>query len=163
MYEKLTGLFNVDYFMRYVNRYDQYYKDVSFDAVFCDIRHFHSVNKQYGRQFGDLVLRTIGISMKKLTRKTGGIGCRKEGGTFLLYFPHQEDCKQLLEKFMENLFVDPDTAERITTRVGVFTDAQKEPDIEERFARAKNAAGNAEKQTGFESGKYTIVVSDGEA
>ena len=163
MYEKLTGLFNVDYFMRYVNRYDQYYKDVSFDAVFCDIRHFHSVNKQYGRQFGDLVLRTIGISMKKLTRKTGGIGCRKEGGTFLLYFPHQEDCKQLLEKFMENLFVDPDTAERITMRVGVFTDAQKEPDIEERFARAKNAAGNAEKQTGSESGKYTIVVTDGEA
>lgn len=89
--DKLTGLYNVDYFIRYVNLLDQQSKGAAFDAFACDVNRFHEINEQYGRQFGDLVLRSIGIGIKKLARKTGGIGCRKGGDTFLLYCPHRED------------------------------------------------------------------------
>ena len=141
--DKLTGLFNIDYFLRYVNRYDQHYKDAAFDAVVCNVNRFHEVNEQYGRQFGDLVLRSIGISLTKLARKTGGIGCRKEGDTFLLYCPHQNDYEELFQKFLEDLFIDEDTADKVTLRFGVCANAQLEPDIEERFIRAKHAADSA--------------------
>ncbi len=94
--DKLTGLYNVDYFIRYVNLLDQQSKGAAFDAFACDVNRFHEINEQYGRQFGDLVLRSIGIGIRKLARKTGGIGCRKGGDTFLLYCPHREDYEQLI-------------------------------------------------------------------
>ncbi len=138
--DKLTGLYNIDYFIRYVNRYDQYYLDVDFDVVVCNVSQFHALNEQYGQQFCDLVLRSIGIGIKKLARKTGGIGCRKEGDTFLLYIPHRNDYEQQLKSFLADLFFEEEIADKVTMRFGIFPYAQKEPDIEERFIRAKTAA-----------------------
>lgn len=138
--DKLTGLLNIDYFIRYVHRYDQHYKDEDFDAIVCNVNRFHALNEQYGRQFGDLVLRSLGIGINKLARKTGGIGCRKDGDTFLLYCPHQDDYEQMLRQFTEDLFFEETTANRVKLRFGVFASAQREPDIEERFACAKIAA-----------------------
>ncbi len=142
--DKLTDLLNIDYFMRYVARYDQNYRETAFDAVVCSVNDFYALNEQYGKQFGDLVLRSIGISMNHLARKTGGIGCRKEGDTFLFYCPHREDYEQLLRKFVEELFIGAETENRVTLRFGVFVNAQREPDIEERFFRAKLAADSVE-------------------
>ena len=141
--DKLTGLFNFEYFIRYVNRFDQQYKETAADAVVCDVNRFRAVNEQYGRHFGDLVLRSIGISIRNLTRKTGGIGCRRDD-TFLLYCPHQEDYESLLEKFLADLFVEKETASMVSLRFGIFANAGQEPDIEERFARAKRAADRIE-------------------
>ena len=142
--DKLTGLYNKDYFIRYVSRYDQHYKGAPFDAVVCDVNEFYSVNEHYGRQFGDLVLRSIGLGIARLARKTGGIGSRREGDTFLLYCPHQDDYEQLLKKFLEELFVEKETGDKVTLRFGIYANAQLEPDIEERFVRAKIAADNVE-------------------
>jgi diguanylate cyclase (GGDEF)-like protein len=138
--DKMTGLLNKDYFFRYVNRLDHLYKDDVLDAVVCDVNLFHSINKQYGRQFCDQVLKSIGNSIKKLARKTGGIGCRKEGDTFLLYCLHQDDYEDLLRGFVSEISTDQRIADRISLRFGVFADARQEPNIEERFARAEIAA-----------------------
>ena len=142
--DRLTGLFHFDYFLRYVNRYDRHFKDSAFDALVCDVNQFYKLNETYGRQFGDLVLRSIGIGIGKLARKTGGLGCRKNGDTFLLYCPHQDDYGPLLEKFLDELFVEEETANRVRLRFGVYANAQAEPDIEERFVRAKQAADKVE-------------------
>lgn len=138
--DKLTGLLNKDYFYRYVSRLDHLYRDTVLDAVVCDVNHFHSANKQYGRQFGDHVLRSIGSSIRKLARETGGIGCRQDGDVFLLYCPHQDDYEELLNGFMSDVFADKEIDGRIDLRFGVFTDACQVSDIEERFVRAKIAA-----------------------
>ena len=138
--DKLTGLYNVDYFIRYVNLLDRQSKGAAFDAFVCDVNRFHAINEQYGRQFGDLVLRSIGIGIKKLSRKTGGIGCRKGGDTFLLYCPHREDYEQLIGKFTADLYVEKDTAEKVTLRFGVFANAEQETDVERRFVYAGIAA-----------------------
>ena len=151
--DKLTGLFHFDYFLRYVSRYDQYYKDAAFDAVSCDVNELSSVNEQYGWQFRDLVLRSIGISVNRFARKTGGIGCRGEKDTFLLYCPHQENLEDMLKKLEEGLFVDQETAGKITLRFGIYENAQLEPDVEERFVLAKIASdsvkGDPEKRFGY--------------
>ena len=138
--DKLTGLFNRDYFVRYMKRYDQQYRDRALDVVACNVNQFHSINETYGRQFGDLVLRSIGHSIRRLARKTGGIGCRQGGDTFLLYCPHQDDYDQLLQKFLSDVFVEKETAEKVRLRFGVFEHAEREKSIEARLACALSAA-----------------------
>ncbi|MGX8687235.1 MAG: GGDEF domain-containing response regulator, partial [bacterium] len=151
--DKLTGLLNKDYFFRYVGRLDHLYKDSMLDAVACDVNKFHSVNKQYGRQFGDQVLRSIGTGLRKLARETGGISCREEDDTFLLYCPHQEDYERLFTEFLSKAFAEEETADRIKIRFGVFVNAQQEPEMDERFERARIAAdrvkNDPEKICGF--------------
>lgn len=139
--DKLTGLLNKDYFFRYVNRLDQLYRQTALDAIVCDVNCFHAANRQYGRQFCDQVLRSIGIGVRKLARQTGGISCRQGGDTFLLYCPHQENYERLLGAFAEEVFADNKAAaERIGLRFGVFPDAKREPNLEKRFACAISAA-----------------------
>ncbi len=110
------------------------------DAVVCDVNRFHALNRQYGRQFGDQVLRNLGSSIRKLARRTGGIGCREVGDTFLLYCPHQEDYEELLQEFLSEVLVEQNMKDRVELRFGLYSNAQQELDIEERFVRAKIAA-----------------------
>ena len=138
--DKLTGLLNKDYFFRYVSRLDNIYKDTALDAVVCDVNRFYTINQKYGRKFGDRVLSAIGAALRKLARQTGGIGCRQGSDTFLLYCPHQEDYAFLLRKFTSDVFAEEEMADRVRLRFGVFADAKREPDAEERFARAAAAA-----------------------
>ena len=151
--DKLTGLLNKDYFFRYVGRLEQLYKETALDAVACDVNKFHSVNKQYGRQFGDRVLRSIGASMKKLARKTGGISCREKDDTFLLYCPHQNNYGQLINEFLSDVFSEEKIADKFSLRFGVFPNARKVESIEDRFECAKIAADRVknepEKNCGF--------------
>ncbi len=147
--DKLTGLLNYDYFIQYLNRFDHLYSDRACDAFVCDIVDFRSVNEKYGRQFGDLVLRSIGASLRKLARKTGGIGCRKDGDIFMLYCPHQDNFEQLVKAFQKNLFIDKETAGRISLSFGIFKNASQEPDIEERFVRARIAADGCDHPDGI--------------
>ena len=138
--DKLTGLLNRDYFFRYVSRLDHIYRDTTLDAVVCDVNRFYAINQQYGRQFGDRLLSAIGAALRKLARQTGGIGCRQGGDTFLLYCPHQQDYASLLRQFTADVFADKEMADRVSLRFGVFVNAKREPDPEERFARASAAA-----------------------
>ena len=138
--DKLTGLFNKDYFFRYVTRLDHIYKGFAMDAFAVDVNRFHSVNKQYGRHFGDIVLHSIGKSLRKLARETGGICCREGGDTFILYCPHQGDVEQLLWDFLDDVFEEEEIENKISLRIGVFLDAQMEKDVKERFEHAKIAA-----------------------
>ena len=154
--DKVTGLINKDYFFRYVNRLDHLYKDEILDAVVCDVNRFHSLNKQYGRQFGDQVLRSIGNSIKKLARKTGGIGCRKDGDTFLLYCLHQEDYEKLLQEFVSEILSEKEIADRVNLRFGVFVDARQELNIEERFVRAEIAADRIKDDSQIICGFYDL-------
>ena len=139
--DKLTGLLNRDYFFRYVRRLDNIYKDTVLDAVACDVNHFHSAVKQYGRHFGDYVLRTVGDSIRKLARETGGISCRQDDDTFLLYCPHQDDYETLIRAFVSGILADEEIRERVDLKFGIYANAQQEPDLEERFMRADLAAG----------------------
>jgi len=151
--DKFTGLLNKDYFFRYVSRLDHLYKETVLDAVCCDVNRFHSVNRQYGRQFGDKVLRSIGAGMKKLARETGGISCREKDDTFLLYCPHQNNYEQLTGRFLSEVFSEEDFADRFSIRFGIYTDARQTGDIEERFEFAKIAANRVkndpERNCGF--------------
>ncbi len=152
--DRLTGLLHYDFFIRYVERFDQHYEEAAMDAVACDVNGFHSINELYGRHYGDLVLRSVGMGINKFARRVGGIRCRKTGDTFLLYCPHMDDYERLTQKIMADAFVDKEMADKVELRFGVFADAQQEADIEERFARAQIAADSVEDDSGNVLGFY---------
>ena len=138
--DKITGLLNKDYFFRYVGRLDHLYRETGMDAVACDVNKFHAINKQYGRQFGEKVLRSMGAGLKKLARQIGGISCREEDDTFLLYCPHQENYGRLIREFLSEVCSGKEMADIVSIRFGVCVDAWQMENIEERFECAKTAA-----------------------
>ncbi len=155
--DKITGLLNKDYFFRYVSRLDHLYRETALDAVACIVNKFHSVNKQYGRQFGEEVLHRIGAGLKKLARKTGGISCREEDDTFLLYCPHQDNYERLINEFLSDVFSGEEIADKVSIRFGVLSDARQVENIQERFEFAKIAADRVKNDPERNCGFYNWV------
>lgn len=138
--DTLTGLYNKEYFYRYAEQYDQYHKDTPTDAVMVDINHFRMVNERYGRAYGDNVLRRIGEELRAAVADTGGIVCRQEADSFLVYCPHREDYEEIIDRASIRLTDEGSSDNRIRLRMGVYTNVDKSIDIERRFDRAKMAA-----------------------
>ena len=138
--DELTGLYNREYFYRYAEQYDQHHKSQQMDAVIVDVDHFHMVNERYGRSYGDDVLRRIGEQLRNMVLDSGGIVCRREADTFMVYCPHRDDYRQILDQASSALMDDDSAGNRVRLRMGVYSEVDKELDIERRFDRAKMAA-----------------------
>ncbi len=132
--DKLTGLYNKEYFYRYAHDYDVYNKDQSMDAIVVNVNHFHLLNERYGKAYGDEVLRTISSTIKDILDSTGGFVCRREGDTFLVYMPHQTNVAGILDT------VSQAVDSRVRLRMGVYENVDKTIDFDRRFDRAKMAA-----------------------
>ena len=131
--DQLTGLYNKDFFFSYAEQYDVYHKDMDMDALVININHFHMINERYGKSYGDDVLRRIGEKISRAVQD-GGIVCRREGDTFLVYCPHRTDYESILERATDGL------DSRVRLRMGVYANVDKSIDIERRFDRAKAAS-----------------------
>ncbi|MDO5476755.1 MAG: EAL domain-containing protein [Eubacteriales bacterium] len=138
--DPLTGLYNREFFYRYAEQFDQHHRGLEMDAIVVDINHFHMINERFGTAYGDSVLRQIGEQAREVVQDTGGIVCRREADTFMIYCPHREDYSRILEKASIALAEDADANNRVRLRMGVYENVDKTLDIERRFDRAKMAA-----------------------
>ena len=138
--DQLTGLYNREYFYRYAAQFDVYHKDLPTDAIVLDINHFHMINDRYGKAYGDEVLKKIGDRVRDTVKDAGGIVCRREADTFLIYCPHRADYADILENASIVIQNSGRKETRIRMRMGVYSDVDKSIDIERRFDRAKLAA-----------------------
>ena len=132
--DQLTGLYNKDYFFNYANQYDTYHQDLAMDAMVVNISHFHMINERYGKAYGDDVLRRVGNKISPAIKDDGGIVCRRDGDTFLVYCPHREDYQAILDNASSGM------DSRVRLRMGVYPNVDKSLDIERRFDRAKLAS-----------------------
>ncbi|MBR3400825.1 MAG: EAL domain-containing protein, partial [Parasporobacterium sp.] len=138
--DPLTGLYNREFFYGYAQQYDQHHKDKVMDAIVVDINHFHIINERYGKAYGDEVLRKIGEQIREKVQDSGGIVCRREADTFLVYCPHREDYKEILDYASSGLGGNDRISNRVRLRMGVYSEVDKNIDVERRFDRAKLAA-----------------------
>ena len=138
--DDLTGLYNKEFFYRYAEQFDSYHKDTEMDAVLIDIDHFRMVNERYGKSYGDEVLRLLGEQLRSAAEESGGLACRKEADTFLVYCPHREKHGDILDDISRHLAEHSSSDNRIRLRMGVYECADKTIDIERRFDRAKMAS-----------------------
>ncbi len=153
--DQLTGLYNKEFFYHYAAQLDAHQKDCLTDAILIDVNSFHMLNERYGKSFGDEILRSIGKKTLEIVETTGGVACRSESDTFLVYCPHRTDYDSVLKQL--SAFVNETVLGRgeniVRLRMGVYAGVNREIDIERRFDRAKIAAntvkGNFSRPIGF--------------
>ena len=138
--DHLTGLYNKEFFYRYAAQLDAYHKDAPTDAILLNINHFRTLNDRYGKSYGDEVLKRVAESMLEIVKDTGGIVCRSEADTFLIYCPHCGDYDAMLAKAGVSMPGGGGSGSRVRMRMGVYANVDKTLDVERRFDRAKMAA-----------------------
>ena len=132
--DQLTGLYNKDFFFNYANQYDVYHQEMDMDAIVVNISHFHMINERHGKAYGDDVLRRVGRKILESVSGGGGIVCRRDGDTFLVYCPHRDRYEDILKEATTGM------DSRVRLRMGVYPNVDKSLDIERRFDRAKLAS-----------------------
>ena len=103
--DALTGLYTREYFFRYAEQYDLHSRDRDMDAVVLNVNRFHMLNERFGTACGDEVLCRIGGNLRELAVESGGIVCRRGADAFMLYCPHREDYREILERAAEGTAV----------------------------------------------------------
>ena len=135
--DHLTGLYNKEFFYRYAEQLDLYHKDAQTDAIVFDINHFRTINDRFGKTHGDEILNSIADKALGFVNEAGGIACRCDADTFMIYCPHRADYGVVLNALSVPL---GDGENNVRLRMGVYSDADKTLDIERRFDRAKMAS-----------------------
>ena len=138
--DPLTGLYNREYFLSYAEQLDQFNKDVDMDAIVIDIGRFSMINERYGREFANELLRRVSERIREAVEPSGGIVCRHQADTFLVYGPHRDDYKAILDSATVGISEEQPDNRRIRLRMGVYSSVDKSVEMERRFDRAKTAA-----------------------
>lgn len=151
--DALTGLYNREFFYRYAEQYDQFHRDAEMDAILVDISHFHLINERYGKAFGDEILQRVAQAIRGAVQDSGAIVCRRQADTFMIYCPHLDDHRGLLDTISSSLAETDTVNKRVRLRMGVYSCVDKAMDVERRFDRAKLASdfvrGNLSNAVGF--------------
>ena len=138
--DSLTGLYNREYFYRYARQLDKNRASEPMDAIVLNVNHFHMINERFGRAAGDELLKRIAEKLRGIFGPGGGIVCRRDGDNFLIYCPHREDYRQILEQASAELSAEEGISGRVRLRMGIYCDTDRSIDLERRFTRAKLAA-----------------------
>ena len=101
--DKLTGLYNRNFFFEYANRIYQFHPETHMDAVALNIERFHTINDIHGRDFGDTVLRLLGSEISAFLSTTEGIASRFEADRFDIYCVPQSDYRSVLDRFQQKV------------------------------------------------------------
>ena len=137
--DPLTNLYNREFFYHYAELFDQFHESMEMDAIIIDIYHFRVLNERFGNAYGDEVLRRIGQKVREMVSDTGGIVCRREADTFMVYCPHGKDYKEILDNASTGLESEDIPISRVRLRMGVYENVDRSLPIERRFDRAKMA------------------------
>ncbi|MCR5205859.1 MAG: response regulator [Lachnospiraceae bacterium] len=159
--DELTGLFHKEFFFEYGKLLDEQNENLLMDAVVIDVNRFHLIKELYGREFGDLVLKTLGKSIHEFVNSNGGLACRSDSNCFYVYIPHQDNLKEVLPEQIERLdrlFKEP----KIHLRVGAYSDDGSGLDMEQRFDCARLACGRLSKNYETCYGFYSVELHDAE-
>ena len=138
--DSLTGVYNKEFFYRYASQIDVYHHDEPYDAIVIDVNRFHTINERYGKAYGDAILKKIAEKAVESVRYIGGIVCRNEADSFMIYCPHCIDYKKLSKNVSVQLSDDDTEDNKVHIRMGVYPEVDKSLDIERRLDRAKMAA-----------------------
>ena len=137
--EDLTNLYKKEYFWQGVAKYDELYPDTPMDAVMVDINRFHMINERFGRDFGDDVLRHMGVCIQNYAKQAGGIACRRKVDEFEIYCPHRASYSDIAD-FVRSGDSEAGRIAAARLRIGVYANVDKGLRVGQRFDRAKMAA-----------------------
>ena len=139
--DKLTGLYNREFFFQYANRMYKKQPKKPMDAIVLNIEQFHSVNALNGREYGNHVLRVLGNEVYDIANEAGGIAGRFGADRFDIYCRHMEDYRGIFERLQDKLDALASNAS-IRLRMGVMP-WQDNLEPVQLFDRARTACAMA--------------------
>jgi len=142
--DRLTGLYNRNFYIEYTNRLFRYHPEIRMDALALNIEQFHSVNALHGREFGDEVLRALGKEVLAFVTETDGIAGRFEGDRIVIFCAEQPDYRAVLDRFQQKLNdTFPGANIHLRMGVGLWTE-DTEPFLlaDKAWSACKLARGN---------------------
>jgi len=122
----LTTLLTRKAYEKEVEKFEEYFNrdNQDYAVVFFDLDKFKDVNDNYGHDCGDTVLKTFGLILNKLTRKTDVVA-RYGGEEFvaLIHYAKEDDLIKYLKRVKDvvtkNKFTHKDLKLDITFSAGV--------------------------------------------
>ena len=137
-FDALTGLYNIEFFWEYCSRYDIFFPHVQTDCIVININKFHILNELHGREYGDMILKTISSFLQNTVAKKDGFACRRSDDTFYVYIPHQPDYEQMISD-LESYIQSAAGNARISLRIGIYTRTDHSEPINSGFENANTA------------------------
>lgn len=141
--EKLTNLYNIDFFKKYSKQFDVNFPKLKKDMVLVSINRFRLISELYGHDVSDKILKEIASELKEYVSNYSGLVGIDTDDAFLMYLDHQEDYNILLKKLDE-------AAKRafseisVSFRVAVYPFVEPSIDKETVVDRVKNTANSVD-------------------
>ena len=135
-HDSLTGLFTKQHLYECIRRRLDEDPDMSYYAIFLDVKNFKIVNDVFSTRFGDLALIQIAdwISSDMTDRSIYG---RLGGDTFGVFIPVDEFPAEKIEKDLESFVVSDGSIEHhLLIHLGIYEVKDKDMEVSVMFDRA---------------------------
>ena len=99
--EKLTNLFNREFFKKYAQQFDALAPNVPKDMLSISINRFGLIHELYGKEVSDKILLAIAEQLVTYLSSGNGLAGKDAESTFMVYCEHHEDYGDLPKKLQE--------------------------------------------------------------
>ena len=137
--EKLTNLYNMEFFKKYSKQFDTLYPDLKKDMVGISINRFDVINELFGKQFGNELLLTITNYLKRYISLNRGIVGKDSESQFVMYCEHRDNYESFREQLIDELHQLRNDI-NISLRIGVYPDVNPDMDKDTVLDRTKSVA-----------------------
>jgi len=136
--DKLTGLYNRDFFEAELSRLDSP-RQLPISVIMGDMNGLKLINDAFGHEMGDKALKRVAEMMKKIFRKEDIIS-RIGGDEFvvLLSCTPEKTALNIIKRIKDQCNLNPVDFIKISISFGVATKTREEENINEILRRAEN-------------------------
>ncbi len=137
-HDKLTGLYNRNFFEEEINRLDTK-RQLPLSIIMGDVNGLKLVNDAFGHQTGDLLLKRIGNIIKKVCRKEDIIA-RWGGDEFLILLPKTpyEVGEKICNRIREACIQAQNKPIQLSMAIGIATKDKPDVEVKDTLKKAED-------------------------
>ena len=139
--DKLTDLYNIEFFKKYAKQFDSSYPDLPKDMVLISINRFRLINELYGRDVRDKILVAIAKELREYISNYNGLLGKDIESEFAIYCEHRDNYDDLPTRLIDAVKETIDGI-NISFRIGVYPFVDAELDKEIVIDRTKDTANS---------------------
>ena len=137
--DKLTNLYNLDFFKKYSQQFDTLFPNLNKDMVSISINRFSLINELFGKAFGDNMLLAITSFLLNYVSINKGIVGKGSDSNFMMYCEHHDSYDEFEELLIDEIHkLRKDI--NVSLRVGVYPNVDHSLDKAIVIDRTKHAA-----------------------
>ena len=139
--EKLTGLYNIEFFKKYAKQFDSNFPNLAKDIILISISRFRLIKELYGKATCDKILMAIANQLLECISNCNGLVGTDAENTFLIYCEHHDDYEMLPKKLNDAVNAAVKDV-NVSFRIGVYPNVDPSVDKDIVIGRAKNTANS---------------------